>query len=57
MRACVKDEGAVGIPLPQTLSLERCCVGTVCAASWGFLLGGEVFSPPSFFFFFDIRPQ
>lgn len=53
MCACVKDEGAVGIPLPQTLSLELCCVGTVRAASWVVLLGGGVFllSPPFLFFF------
>lgn len=50
MCACVKDEGAVGIPLPQTLSLEHCCVGTVRAASWVGLLGRGV--SPSLLFFF-----
>lgn len=50
MCACVKDEGAVGIPLPQTLSLERCCVGTVRAASWVGLLSGGVPPPPLLFF-------
>lgn len=25
--------GQVGIPLPQTPSLERCCVGTVCVCA------------------------
>lgn len=36
--------GQVGIPLPQTPSLERCCVGTVCVCNlvfwffWGFFI-------------------